>query len=178
MSGTMARPTKYDPSFCETVIYGLHDGSGNIFYVGKSSNLKKRLAAYKGGRFHGNRALASKIREFGVNYIIIRINPPDIDEAEFEEITSRNGLVNIIVDRQQPLIFSRSHKPWIVPGVKCPSSQYLMFMRNAFGLSLLYIKASLAKMCDTARMMAERRFAKIMSGRPSIEKWEIGVAGR
>ncbi len=170
------RPTKYDPSFCDRVIYGLHDGCGNIFYVGKSASFRKRLSAYRAGRFHGNRGLEAAVNEFGLHWIVLEENPLDMNAAEFFHIEARPGLVNLITDRDRALMFAPSNKPWHVPGVKCPSEQYLTMMRNRFGIKMPDVKSALKAMTDTDRVASERRFAKLLGPKPSIKKWEFGCA--
>lgn len=163
------------------VIYGLLDKSGDVFYVGKTVNLTKRMAAYKSGRFHGNRALAAKIEENGLAHIILRSDCEDINAEEFAEIQSRSGLVNLITSPRQPLRYAKSNKPWVLPGVTLPSTAYMRHMRNAFGVSCKWMKDALNAQSDEERVKSERRIAENFSATAignACSKWMRTIDGR
>lgn len=163
------------------IIYGLVDKAGDVFYVGKTVNLTKRMAAYKSGRFHGNRALAAKIEENGVVPVILRSECGDINAEEFAEIQSRNGLVNLITSPHETLRYAKSNKPWVFPGVMLPSTAYMRHMRNAFGVSCKWMKDALNAQDDEERVKSERRIAEIFSDTAignACSKWMGAINGR
>ena len=178
------RPSKYLDEYCEQVaftggaaVYGLHDGSGNVFYVGKSKNLRKRLSIYRRGHFHGNRRLEEKVAEHGLHIIVLRDNPSDLHNAEFDEIESRQGLVNCITDRNAHLYMAKSTKPWVVAGVKCPSAQVQREYISLTGKrhpSELFNR--LNGMSDCERLETECKIAVEFHGKiTGIQKWIDGV---
>jgi predicted GIY-YIG superfamily endonuclease len=143
------------------VIYGLVDRNGKVFYVGQTKNLKKRISAYKSGRFHQNGGLADMIFLHGVNPVVLRDDPDDLTEAEFEEISARSELVNLILSKDEALRYAKSTKPWAVAGLQLPSTIYMRHMRNAFGQSCEWLKRHIATLSQQDRLSLEKRFSDI-----------------
>jgi predicted GIY-YIG superfamily endonuclease len=147
------RPTKF------SIIYGLTDGDGSVFYVGQTKNMQKRMAAYRAGSFHGNRDLAEKVFAHGVRPVVLREGCENLTAAEFEEIAARKGLVNLITSEAQALRYAKSNKPWRVVGAETPSAAYMRHMRNAFGVSCDWLKQAIKAASDGRRMEIERGLA-------------------
>jgi predicted GIY-YIG superfamily endonuclease len=141
------------------VIYGLVDRDGKVFYVGQTKNLKKRISAYKSGRFHQNGGLADMISMHGVNPVVLRDDPDNLTEAEFEEISERSGLVNLILSKDEALRYAKSTKPWAVAGLQLPSTIYMRHMRNAFGQSCEWLKRHIVTLSQEDRLSLEKRFS-------------------
>ena len=148
-------------SSVKTVIYGLCDKEGAVFYVGKTRNLKKRMTAYKSSNFHGNRKLGEMIKKNGVRYVILREVEYDSTQAEFEEISKLSGLVNIIKDPRLPFL-SGGQKDWTVNGTKHPTALYKNTMRIRFGDSCQWLDDALKNMDTKKRLDIEMKFAEFL----------------
>lgn len=142
------------------VVYGLCDDVGNVFYVGQTVSLRRRMASYRSGRFHGNAALAAKVDAFGLNVVVLRECTEGLTKAEFEEIAARGDLVNLIKTEGEALRYAASSKPWVVPGLQLPTTVYMRHMRNAFGQACGRLKKQLVIMTDDERLAVELRFAE------------------
>lgn len=167
------RPTKYD-----AVVYGLHDGSGTIYYVGKTKRFMARMACYRAGKSHGNAALASKLQQHGLHWTILQLNPADLNSAEFDEIESRTGLVNVIRSRNQQIGDVGGTVPWRVAGTRCPSEHYRLKMRNSFGDTVKWVGETLSAMNALERVAAEHRFADVFENAglgAVVAKWREGM---
>jgi len=164
------------------VIYGLTDSNGRVFYVGQSKNLKKRLRSYKCGCFHGNKRLEKSVKKHGLNHVVLRsVNLEYLDQAEYEEISKRSRLTNVIMDPRKPFCSFKEKKPWVVPGVKAPSSMYLHNMRIRFGKKCEQFKDALSKKTDEERMVVEMKLAERLLGvglDDQIEKWSFSISKR
>ena len=162
-------------------IYGLADADGRIFYVGQTTNIKKRMATYRRGSCHGNLVLQDLVSKHGVNCVILREGLMDLTKAEFEEIGSRDGLANLILSEKQSLRYAKSSKPWEVCGLTLPSTAYMRHVRNAFGVSCEWMKKHLSNLAPNERLEVEKRISRIFSA-SAIAKpcklWMEAIDGR
>ena len=105
------------------IIYGLCDHNGDIFYVGKTTNPKKRMQAYIGSTYCHNKDVAARIKRLGKCYcIVLELNPENLAESEIKWI---NYLGNKTLNK-----LSKLYESWIRyetdawkggVGVRCPS---------------------------------------------------------
>jgi predicted GIY-YIG superfamily endonuclease len=157
-------------------IYGLLDKNDQVFYVGRTKNLNKRMSTYRSLNAHDNEDLLKKLKENGVRYVILRECFYSADCHEYEEIRKRSGLVNIIKDPRKPFHSWRPKKIWQVDGSRSPSTSYFLHMKNAFGHDCSDIKRQLKEMSDKNRMAYEMKLSNLLFNRlESVRKWAFGI---
>ena len=161
------------------VIYGLLDNEGEVYYVGQTKKLKNRISCYRRGEFHGNKKLERKALSSGeINFCILAHNPEDLNQSEFEEISKREDLCNIIKDPRNVLACQLERKPWNVKGTSTPSRLWFMSMRNKFGKKCDDVKDAISKMNDSERMKYECSMAEMFCKagmEKKVERWVLGV---
>ena len=192
---TAGRPTKYDPAMCEavlpfmeqgysttalaghTVIYALCRSDWTPFYIGKSKNMTKRLQAYKSQRSHGNPALGDELKKWSKhqNYMILEVDPDDVTASEYKWINKTPNLCNIML---KPF-YAQSSKPWVAPGVKCPTAQIRMHVKRNLGGNVDWIKSHAESLDEQSRLELECRMALAFMHTclgASLQKWADRVA--
>lgn len=102
-------------------VYELRDLEGGLFYIGSTTNPKKRHADYKALRAHGNRELLGKLSS-GFSFDVVYSGEDYISE-EYRRIQCGTDLANIM---KEPNSF------WRFKG-KSSFGWYVRNYRNRFG---------------------------------------------
>lgn len=109
------------------VVYGLASND-DIFYVGRTKNLSKRLQAYINPERCHNQDLASHLKSLDVfDVIILDDNPKDIRASEKQFIEQYKGSTFNKISVEYDSWLQHTAKPWHAgSGIRCPSD-FLMW---------------------------------------------------
>jgi len=158
----------YGPYIPVPLIYGLMDHSGTVVYVGKTKNMRVRIATYKRGDAHKNKKLARHLQERGAHWCALSINPENLEEEEFKFIQSMPGLLNIVKDRDKPAIWFERDAPWYTPDLQCPTGIYRRQVANRFGKQTTGYRDFLRSLSAFDRVCEEIRMARELMSVPSL----------
>lgn len=156
-------------------VYGLLDANLDIFYVGKTKALKKRIKAHL--NYCHNKTLGAYITDNGIHGVELLSDNPD-DEMYFID-KHKDKSMNIIDSTFNNTMLTKISKPWMAgTGIKCPSD-YIMWnvakneknkIKNLFP-EVLKLRN---KMSDTERCVYEISVYKDCIHdlvKPSLKKW-------